>query len=94
LTRVHDASARTAFKSDEPKWLEARLSGERPQTKGRPVASGGEKDVKVLATSDIYLDFIRPTALRVSRARARCVSIRRKRIDRPAKRAVADAANE
>ena len=31
-------------------------------------ASGGEKDVKVLATSDIYLDFIRPTALHVSRA--------------------------
>jgi hypothetical protein len=31
-------------------------------------ASAGEKDhVKVLATSDIYLDFIRPAALRVSR---------------------------
>lgn len=31
-------------------------------------AAAGEKDhVKVLATSDIYLDFIRPNALHVSR---------------------------
>lgn len=32
-------------------------------------ASAGEKDhTKVLATSDIYLDFIRPGALHVSRS--------------------------